>query len=176
MLHGGGVDFELTHESKGNKICTTTSPKAERLVEPVLPSAHAWDRRGPARAGGGGQSHGGRARPGPGSVPEALGLRFGAWATPPTPHLVQGPRERANLHRSQDLTLGVGGRGAATGPGEGLPPLESGGRGRGDNPFTRKPEAAGPNTRPLALESLLGVLRHRCSAHALCSGAPRLGH
>lgn len=42
VVHGG-VYFELTHESKKNKICTTTSPKGQCLMEPVLSPIHTWD-------------------------------------------------------------------------------------------------------------------------------------
>lgn len=114
MFHGGGGYFELTHESKENKICTTTSPKGERLMELVLHSVHTWDCLGPARAGGQGQRHGGcpkaRARQRPrGPRAEVQGKGHTDNSRP----LVQGPRELANLHRSRDLTLGVGGGGDA---------------------------------------------------------------
>lgn len=43
LFNGGGVYFDLTHESKKNKIHTTTSPKGQCLMESALHSVHTWD-------------------------------------------------------------------------------------------------------------------------------------
>ena len=42
LFHGGGVHFELMHESKKSKTRTTASPKGQCLRAPILHAVHAW--------------------------------------------------------------------------------------------------------------------------------------